>query len=76
MNATPNTTDATTDATPDATAADQRKALEQAEKKAAEKQPGSYKEKATDEKLVEIGPDLADNPIKGIDPTEEATRRV
>lgn len=72
MNANPNTTDATTDAT----TANQRKALEQAEKKAAEKQPGSYKEKATEEKLVEIGPDLANNPIKGIDPAEEATRRV
>ena len=76
MNANPNTTDATTNATNDAMTADHRKALEQAEKKAAEKQPGSYKEKATEEKLVEIGPDLANNPIKGIDPAEEATRRV
>jgi hypothetical protein len=60
----------------DATSVDQRDSLEQSEKKAAEKQPGSYNEKATEEKLVEIGPDLTDNPIKGIDPAEEATRRA
>jgi len=46
----------------------QREALEQSEKKAAEKQPGSFKEKATEEKVVEIGPDLTADPIKGIDP--------
>jgi hypothetical protein len=68
MNTVSNTTDATSD--------DQREALEQSEKKAAEKQPGSYKEKATEEKLVEIGPDLSDNPIKGIDPDDEAARRA
>lgn len=47
---------------------EQREALEQSEKKAAETQPGSFKEKATEEKVVEIGPDLTDDPIKGIDP--------
>lgn len=47
---------------------EQREALEKSEKKAAEKQPGSFKEKATEEKVVEIGPDLTDDPIKGIDP--------
>ena len=47
---------------------EQRQALEDSEKKAAEKQPGSFKEKATEEKVVEIGPDLTANPIKGIDP--------
>lgn len=56
--------------------ADQRDALEQAEKKAAEQQPGSYKEEATEEKRVEIGPDLTKNPIQGIDPAEDATRRI
>jgi hypothetical protein len=72
MNPIPNTIPNTKDASD----AEQREALEQSEKKAAEKQPGSYKEKATEEKLVEIGPDLLDSPIKGIDPVEEATRRV
>lgn len=47
---------------------EQREALEQSEKKAAEKQPGSFKQEATEEKVVEIGPDLTDDPIKGIDP--------
>jgi len=53
---------------------DQREALERSEKKAAETQPGSYKEKETEEKRVEIGPDLTDNPIKGIDPADEVKR--
>ena len=49
----------------------QRKALERSEKKAAEPQPENYKEKETDEKRVEIGPDLTADPIKGIDPEEK-----
>lgn len=53
---------------PSVHANEQREALEQSEKKAAEQQPGSFKEKATEEKVVEIGPDLTDEPIKGIDP--------
>ncbi len=46
----------------------QRVALEKSEKKAAEKHPGNFKDEATDEKIVEIGPVLTDAPIKGIDP--------
>jgi hypothetical protein len=49
-------------------AADQREALKSSEKKASEKQPGSFKEKATDEKIVEIppaGPEA--KPIRGLD---------
>jgi hypothetical protein len=46
----------------------QREALEQSEKKAAQPQPENFKDKATDEKLVEIGPDLTNKPIEGIDP--------
>lgn len=46
----------------------QRQALERSEKKAAEPQPENYKDKATEEKLVEIGPDVTADPIKGIDP--------
>lgn len=46
----------------------QRKALEDSEREAARKQPGSYKEEASDDKIVEIGPDLKDDPIKGMDP--------
>ena len=51
----------------------QREALERSEKKAAEPQPENYKEKETEEKLVEIGPDLTADPIKGIDPEEKST---
>lgn len=46
----------------------QREALNESEKKAAEKQPGSYKEAETDDKIVEIppaGPD--EKPIRGLD---------
>lgn len=45
-----------------------RKALEQSEKKATEQQPESFKDKETGEKVVEIGADVTDAPIKGIDP--------
>jgi hypothetical protein len=53
-----------------------RAALERSEKKAAGKQPGSYKDKATEEKQVEIGPDLTNHPIKGIDPADEVKKQV
>jgi|GEM_PF-4420096 len=49
----------------------QRAALEKSEKKAAEKHPENFKDEATDEKVVEIGPDLSEAPIKGIDPDEK-----
>ena len=55
---------------PGVTYAAQRAALEQSEKKAAEKHPENFKDEATDAKIVEIGPDLTDAPIKGIDPEE------
>lgn len=52
----------------DATDEEQRVALEKSEKKAAEKHPDNFKDEATEEKIVEIGPDLTEAPIKGIDP--------
>jgi hypothetical protein len=52
-------------------AIDQREALKQSEKKGAAGQPGSFKDKETDEKIVEIGPDMANSPIKGIDPPSD-----
>ena len=50
----------------------QREALEQSEKKATEQQPESFKDKATGEKVVEIGPDVTDAPIKGMDPPQRS----
>ncbi len=50
-------------------AGEQRQALNDSEKKASEKQPGSYKEEATAEKVVEIPPTGPDEkPIRGLDP--------
>jgi flagellar motility protein MotE (MotC chaperone) len=49
---------------------EQRKALEESQKKATEQEPENFKDKATDEKVVEIGPDMKDAPIKGIDAPE------
>jgi hypothetical protein len=49
----------------------QRDELNESEKKANEQQPGSYKEKETAEKVVEIppaGPD--EKPIRGLDSPE------
>ena len=46
----------------------QREALNESEKKAAKKQPGSYKEKETEDKVVEIPPTGPDErPIRGLD---------
>ena len=47
---------------------DQRKALAESEKKADEKQPQNFKDEATADKKVEVGPDMTDDPIQGIDP--------
>ena len=46
----------------------QRDALNESEKKASEKQPGSYKEEETADKVVEIPPPGPDKkPIRGLD---------
>jgi hypothetical protein len=66
---------------PDANAAEtegdraQRDALKQSEKAAAEQQPGSFKDGETESKKVEIGPDMTDQPIKGIDPESDRGSR-
>jgi hypothetical protein len=46
----------------------EREALRRSEKKADEAQPENFKDAETAEKIVEIGPDLDEAPIKGIDP--------
>jgi len=53
----------------------QRQALERSEKKAAQPQPENYKDKETEDKLVEIGPDVTADPIKGIDPEPKSPRK-
>lgn len=55
---------------PNAQPSAERDALFQSEKQAAEPQPENFKDKATEEKLVEVGSDLSDHPIRGIDPAE------
>src|SRR5437773_2743453 len=60
----------TTPEKPGAQDDDQRKALEESEKKATEDEPENFKDKATDEKVVEVGPDMTKDPIKGIDAPE------
>lgn len=53
------------------TTTDPREALAESERKASEQQPKNFKERETDEKIVEIGYDLTDAPIEGIDPEED-----
>jgi hypothetical protein len=48
----------------------QRDTLKRSEKKATEHQPQNFKDEETDDKQVEIGPDLTDAPIHGIDPPQ------
>ena len=43
-------------------------ALEESMKKALEQQPEGFKDVPTSEKVVEVGPELTADPIKGIDP--------
>lgn len=49
----------------------QRRQLDDSEKKAAAQQPENYKDEETADKVVEIGPDKTDEPIKGIDSDEK-----
>jgi hypothetical protein len=53
----------------------QRDALEDSEKEAASDQPGSFKDKATAEKIVEVGPDMTESPIRGLDPDRNDVKR-
>lgn len=50
---------------------DQREALEESEKEAAREWPENFRDEENDEKVVEIGPDMTDDPIHGIDPDEK-----
>ena len=52
----------------DTSSSAQREALKDSEKAAAAQQPGSFKDEETESKKVEIGPDMTDAPIEGIDP--------
>lgn len=49
-------------------------ALEESMKKALEQQPEGFKDVPTAEKVVEVGPELTADPIKGIDPAPHADR--
>ncbi len=56
------------DALPAAPHNDQRQALENSERAASEKQPGSFEDEAIDKKIVEIPPVGSDtDPIRGLD---------
>lgn len=48
---------------------DQREALEQSEREAARQHPGSFRDEAMDDKIVEIPPvGPNEKPIRGLDP--------
>lgn len=49
----------------------QREALEQSERDAARPHPENYKDESTEDKVVEIGPDMTDAPIEGLDPPSD-----
>jgi hypothetical protein len=49
----------------------QREALEKSERDAARPHPENYKDESTDNKVVEIGPDMSDAPIEGLDPPSD-----
>ena len=47
-----------------------RTPLERSEKKAFEHEPNEFRDEATGQKIVEVGPVLSRDPIKGIDPAK------
>jgi len=53
----------------------QRESLRRSERQATEQQPESFKDAETDDKVVEIGPDMQDAPIQGLDPASDRSRR-
>jgi len=53
----------------------QREALQHSEREAARGQPENFKDAETAEKVVEIGPDLQDAPIEGLDPSASTRQR-
>lgn len=57
-----------------ADASKQREALERSERDAANPFPENYKDESTEDKVVEIGPDLTDAPIEGLDPPSDRGR--
>jgi hypothetical protein len=60
---------------PGDTPANQRRQLEDSEKKAAAQQPENFKDDETADKVVEIGPEMTDEPIKGIDPASDQKKK-
>ena len=56
-------------------AADQREQLRRSEKAADEDRPENFKDVETARKIVEIGPDMTQAPIEGIDPAERSPGR-
>ena len=59
----------------DQSANQQRRQLEDSEKKAAAQQPENFKDDETADKVVEIGPEMTDEPIKGIDPASDQKKK-
>jgi hypothetical protein len=53
---------------------DQRHALEKSQRKATEDTPQNFRDEANSDKAVEIGPDMTDAPIQGIDPDEQGKK--
>ena len=47
---------------------DQRAAVKRNMEKATEKEPSEFRDEANEHKRVEIGKDLTEDPIRGIDP--------
>jgi len=52
----------------------QRDALKESEHDATRDEPQNFREHANEDKIIEIGPDVTDAPIQGIDPIEHGKR--
>ncbi len=52
----------------------QRDALQRSQEQATKDQPQNFRDEANAEKVVEIGPDMTDAPIDGIDPDDRGRK--
>ena len=54
----------------------QRDALQRSQEQATKDQPQNFRDEANAEKVVEIGPDMTDAPIDGIDPDDRQQKEL
>lgn len=60
--------------TPKTPSAGQRETLRRSQRKATEQEPQNFRDESNADKTVEVGPDMTDKPIEGVDPPEHGRK--